>query len=93
MTNGIMTAAFDANVALKPIGGIIVFTDMTARALCVDITRKAARAQGGAAMLRQAIDSGDFDHAALMEVAATELSEGLQALANIAGQMQAKSKA
>lgn len=88
MTPGLLTN-LDTALALKPIGGLVIFTDATARALYLHITRKAARAAGVAALLQRAIDTGDTDQLGLMEAAATELSEDLLNLASIAGQMRA----
>lgn len=87
MTTGLLTIN-DSSVALKPIGGVVLFTDATAHALYTQIIRKAARAAGLAALLQRAVDTGDTDQLVLMEAAASELSEELLDLANAAGQMR-----
>lgn len=88
MTTGLLTP-FDATNALKPIGGMVVFTDAAGQALYTNIIRKAARAAGLAALLQRAVDTGDIDQLQLMETAASELTEELLDLANVAGQMRA----
>jgi len=90
MTPGLLTAIDPASTALAIGAGILIFSEETQRLLCTRMNRKAAMAAGIGALAMRAIDTGDTDGVLdLIAAMADDLTEELQNLASIAGQLKA----
>ncbi|MFJ7286345.1 hypothetical protein [Pseudomonas sp. NPDC099000] len=90
MNPGLLTTLDPATTALAIGAGIVILTEETQRLLHTRINRKAAMAAGIGALAMRAIDTGDTDGVLdLIAAMADDLTEELQNLASIAGQLKA----
>ncbi|MFJ7111282.1 hypothetical protein ACIQU2_27455 [Pseudomonas sp. NPDC098740] len=96
MTTGLLTPSFSSftSLSLGSSAGVVLFTEDTQRLICITVNRKAAAAGGIEAIAARAIDTGDHDEALQLIIdLAAELRQGLQILANLAGQLETQKAA